>query len=182
MVYDKRDFIIQELVHQHNTIASLHKNSLNTIRLMTLVFENKSIVLSAILRMGRDGAQVDNATAGGLFCGINDNGRLKSIGYDYHGNVFHNYHPQGARFEDIVIPNYNTVKNRATDLASRIAHTSRLVSWDFCIDNNGNVMLVEANLSWCGFEFHQMCNGPIFKELTIPILQEVINKKPFYFI
>ena len=61
-------------------------------------------------------------------------------------------------------------------LAPRIAHISKLCSWDLCIDNTNMPVLIEANLSYGDIQLHQMVNGPIFGNLTPVILKEILKK------
>jgi hypothetical protein len=61
-------------------------------------------------------------------------------------------------------------------LAPRISSITRLCSWDIAIGQDGDPVLVEANLSFGEVDFHQMCNGPIFGDLTEAVLAEVFSK------
>lgn len=173
----KDNFIIQKLVVQHPQMALLHSNSLNTIRIITFFFEGEIRVLSAICRMGINGANVDNASAGGIFCGINlQNGRLKDVAFNTKGEKYLK-HPQGAVFGNFTIPNFDKCKKLVVDLAPRIFTVSKLASWDLAIDENGNPVLIEVNMSFGEIDFHQMTNGPIFGDLTPKVLNVVFEDK-----
>ena len=50
---------------------------------------------------------------------------------------------------------------------------SRLISWDLAIDENAQPLLIEGNLTFGELDFHQMCNGPIFGDLTEEVLKDV---------
>lgn len=58
-------------------------------------------------------------------------------------------------------------------LAKRFVSMSRLISWDLAIDEKGNPLLVEFNLTFGGINFHQFCNGPILGSLRDDILADV---------
>ena len=167
--------VVQEVIKQHDSLNYLHENSVNTIRIITLIYNDEVKILSNVLRMGRDGAKVDNASSGGIFCGIHSSGQLKNIAYDCNG-VIYNTHPQGAIFEKAYIPNFDKCQALVRALAPRISSITRLCSWDIAIDQNGDPVLVEANLSFGEVDFHQMCNGPIFGDLTEAVLAEVFSK------
>jgi len=109
-------FICQDIVRQHPELNKLNDTSLNTIRVQTLVRNNKVDVLSPLIRVGNKGSRTDNLTGGGMVCGINDDGSLKSRVYDLKLQK-HELSPQGYRFSDIRIPNFE----RCTDLVSRLA-------------------------------------------------------------
>lgn len=46
-----RDFIIQELVSQHESLSALHPSSVNTLRIISLIWKGEVRILSRILRM-----------------------------------------------------------------------------------------------------------------------------------
>lgn len=168
------DFISQEVVRQHPTLNKLHKDSLNSVRIMTLVFGNQVYALSGILRMGINGNKVDNVGSGGICCGIDHQGRLKKYAFQKNGTKL-TKHPQGATFSDITIPNYAECVTLAKSLALRLVRCSQLVSWDIAIDEEGTPVLIEANLATGELDFHQWSNGPIFGDLTENVLDEVFH-------
>lgn len=161
MLSSMKTFVIQEIVIQHEELRKLHPDSLNTIRLMTMTDGSEVKPLSAIVRMGVGGSKVDNVSSGGMACGIYEDGSLKNFAFDGQGRRY-DIHPQGAHFEDSVIPNFDMCIALCKKLAPRVARFSKLISWDFAIDAEGQPLLIEANLYGGELDFHQMCNGPIF--------------------
>lgn len=171
----KTPLIVQEIQNQHSALNKLHEHSLNTIRIISLILDDEVHILSSILRMGQGGAKVDNASSGGIFCGISNDGKLKKCAFDCNGNVY-TQHPQGAKFEDVVIPNYDKCVEIVKSIAPRMSAFSGLCSWDLAINQNAEPVLIEANMTFGEVDFHQMCNGPIFGELTNRVLKEVFKK------
>lgn len=169
---DSKDVICQALIKQHSELSRLSPTSVNTVRIISLVFQGKVYVLSSTLRMGMNGSRVDNAGSGGIFSGINPNGQLKEVAYDKSANKYL-CHPQGTAFEGVTIPNFNECIDIVTSLAKRFCSVSRLISWDFAIGEDGHPILIEFNLSCGGINSHQLCNGPIFGDLTEDVLKEV---------
>lgn len=174
-----KNVVVQEVLKQHKVLSELHPSSINTIRIMTLCWNNDVYVLSAVVRMGVNGSNVDNASSGGICCGINEDGSLKENAVDQKGKFFA-AHPQGARFCDITIPQFDQCKDLVKSLAPRISRISKMVSWDLAINEMGNPVLIEANFSYGSVALHQMCNGPIFGELTEEILKKVFPKKKMF--
>ena len=166
------NMIVQEVIHQHDCMNKIHDKSINTIRIMSLFLDGKVHVLSSVLRMGRDGARVDNASSGGIVCGINANGTLKKYAYDTRGNSW-SQHPQGATFENYKIVGYERCCELVENLAGRFFTSTKLISWDFAVGEDGEPILIEANLTYGEVDFHQMCNGPIFGDMTEKILSMV---------
>ena len=168
------DFIIQQVVRQHETLSSIHDKSVNTLRLMTFYYNDEVHVLSSVLRMGRDGARVDNASSGGIFCGIGDDGRLKEFAYDTKGNRW-TQHPQGTVFKGYEIVGYSKCCELVKSLAGRFCTTSKLLSWDLAVGEDGEPVVIEVNMTFGQVDFHQMCNGPMFGKLTQEVLSEVFT-------
>lgn len=169
------NFIIQAIIKQCNELSKIHSNSLNTIRVITLIHDNEVLPLSSTLRMGVGGAKVDNAASGGIFCGINSDGTLKNYAFDSKGNKY-TEHPQSGAFSNNKIPNFEKCINLVKMLAPRVAHISKLCSWDLCVDHTNMPVLIEVNLSFGDIQLHQVVNGPIFGNLTPVILNEILKK------
>lgn len=173
------NYIIQELIQQHEDMGSLYGESVNSIRIVTCCIDGKTDVLSAVVRMGANGSRLDNSGKGGLFCGINDDGHLKKYGYSKDGKTYIK-HPQGGVFADICIPNYDLCKDLCITLSNRFYRIAKLISWDLAIDHNGRPLLIEVNLCYGGADIHQIANGPLYGDMTDEILDRVFRKKKKY--
>lgn len=167
------NLIVQEVVTQHPIMADLHEGSFNTIRIMSIIYNGNVEILSSVVRMGVGGAKVDNASSGGIVCGVETCGRLKSCAYNTKADRFER-HPQGAIFQEHIIPNYDECIALVKKLSPRFANVSCLQSWDIGVDKNGEPILIEANLTFGEIDFHQMCNGPIFGVRTEDMLNYLI--------
>ena len=175
----KVDIVVQEALRQHPALARVNESSVNTIRVLSLLEPDGSIkVYSVILRMGIAGAKVDNASSGGITCGIRADGHCTEAGYYSYVNAGKRLlaHPtSGIPFKDIVIPDMDKVIDFAGKAALRIPHF-RLVSWDIAVREDGEPVLIEANFFDGEIDFHQLNNGPLFKEDTEAILREVFKQ------
>ncbi len=171
----EKNYIIQAIVKQHPALEKAHPGSLNTIRVCTLLLEDGTHILSAVLRMGVDKSRIDNVTAGGISVAIKSNGTLDRYAYTYYTGERFECHPQGLVFEGYRIPEYKKVIE-TVKTASQIIGNFRLVSWDLSIDDKGDVILIEANMRKGGINLHQFDNGPLFGDLTTRVLDEVFGK------
>jgi hypothetical protein len=165
---------VQEVIKQHKVLNDLHKDSVNTIRLVTLIWKGQVHAVSSMLRMGVEGNRMDNGEVGGISAGILADGRLKDRAVRVDGKVFKS-HPGGARFEDCIIPNYPALVETFKVAHMRMAH-SKLVSWDIAVGRDGQPILVEANLYCGGLKALQLNNGPLFGDLTDQVLEAVFIK------
>lgn len=164
--------VVQECVIPHKLFQKINKDCLSTLRIVTLLFEGQVHVVSSVIIMGGQGAKTNHLHSGGLVCGIHENGKLKNKAYDGHGNSYEE-HPNGVIFGETFIPGYHECVQYAKLLAPRMCRVTKLIGWDFTIGQNGEPMLIEANLTWGGL--CQIANGPIFGELTERVLNEVVS-------
>lgn len=172
----KDDFVVQEIIVQHPDTAKFNPESLNTIRVISLFLNGKVTILKSALRCGQNGAEVDNATSGGLMIKIKEDGFLESFGVD-------------ARFEKIFKTDngIQIAGNRVTDFYklkeivkiyhSRLYPTLHLIAWDFAINREGEPIFIEGNTKVPGIFWMQMCAGPIFGDLTKEIIEYVLKNK-----
>lgn len=170
-----KELVCESSIEQHECLSSINDSSVNSIRVITLITKEGDFVpLSSILRMGHHGSRVDNASSGGIFCGIDEDGVLKNIAFDGTGKRY-NVHPNGTNFSGVRIVGYEKCLELAKKLAYRVISSTRLVSWDFAIESDGDPTLIEMNVSFGEIDFHQMCNGPLLGKLQDEILDEVFK-------
>lgn len=167
--------VCQEAIKQHPDIGLLNPTSINTIRMLTFFFDNKVYMLSSFIRFGAKGSRLDNIHSGGYACGIDGEGRLRDTACDISGTII-DHRPQGKRLNEIKVPNYDKCVELVTDLTRRLAVMSRLLAWDIAIDEKGNPIVIEYSPTYSGSNYHQLCNGPIFGDMTEDVLKEVFDK------
>lgn len=170
----KGDIVVQESFQQHPAMAKLNSESVNTVRVLSLLKDNQVSILSVIIRMGINGARVDNASSGGITCGVTESGRLKEIAYSAAGDRFKEHPTTHLPFDSVTIPAFDELKNLVVRLHNSFP-VFRLVSWDIAIDVLGRPTLIEANLCNGELDFHQLNNGPVFGDNTERILAELVR-------
>ncbi len=166
--------IFQEPIKQCAELAALAPDSVNTIRIMTMLEEGGVRELVSVLRFGRRGSRVDNQAAGGISCGIK-NGRLIAKAYDKN---FHSYdrHPDtGVVFEGYEVPAFEKALRLCFDLHAKIPEIG-LISWDIAIDEKHQPVVIELNMINQEINFLQLANGPLFGDRLAEILAKT---KPF---
>ena len=76
------DAVIQAPIVKHPSLAEFNPSSVNSVRFTTYrKLDGEIVVLSQLLRMGRAGSLVDNAGSGGVFVGLDTEGRFDEVGY-----------------------------------------------------------------------------------------------------
>ena len=169
------DIVIQRPLKQHPTLSAFNENSVNTVRVLSLLRDDGVKIYSSIIRMGVGGARVDNASSGGIICGITEDGKLKKRAYKPSGESYEVHPTSGLKFDEYSIPSFDKIKELVRKAHPMVPHF-KMVSWDFAVNEHGNPIMIEANLCLGELDFHQLNNGPLFGEDTKKILDEVFQK------
>lgn len=168
----KANYIAQGVVKQHKVLSELNASSLNTIRIVSFLFEGDVYILSAILRIGASGSKVDNIGNGGYACPILEDGQLKSKGVNRQAQWVEEV-DKGIRFSEVVIPNYHLIINAINETHEKFAHF-KLIGWDFAIDQDAQPVFIEFNT--CPGS-NQITCGPTFGDITEKVLYDVLVEK-----
>lgn len=171
----EKDYVIQKIIKQHPDLNKVHNKSINSVRIVSILMPEGVYILSSNLRMGVGKSRIDNVTAGGISAGINPDGTLKKYATDYYTGEKFEVHPQGLIFDGFKVPSYDKAVALVKKAHPLIPHF-RLVSWDIAINENGDALLIEANMRKGGINLNQFNNGPLFGDLTDRILDEVFGK------
>lgn len=166
------DVVIQKPIIQHKDLSRLNESSVNTMRILTVLRNGKVKIYSSLLRIGKANSKVDN---GAISVGITDDGKLKRYGYYLTGDRVISHPGSGVVLKDYQLPSFDKAKNMVLKAHLCVPHF-KMVSWDIAIGEDGEPILIEANLSDGEVLFHQLNNGPLFGDDTKEILDEVFGK------
>lgn len=167
---EKNFGVIEEVIIQHPQAAAIHPESLNCLRVVTLVNEGKPHILYAVFKMGNNGNSVDNLESGGLACHFDlDKGEVIGKG---HTSALINYdeHPvTKIKFVGYKLPFMDEVKEMAKK-AAMVIPEFRYVGWDICLTPNGPA-IVEGN-DYPAYDFPQLPEEDRPRIGLIPKIQE----------
>ncbi len=170
-----KNFVIQEVIKQHSSLAKLCPTALNTIRILTYRREQEVVVIYALLRIGKKGAEIDNTTAGGIVCKIEDNGCLGKYAYMPYPTEPLTQNEEGITFEGYEIPHYKLLIETAKKLHLRMPHFD-MIGWDLTINDKGDVVFIEMNAPF-GYVLHQIAGGPGFGKYTEEIFERYLKNR-----
>lgn len=172
------NFIVQEALSQSDYISQFNPTSINTLRVATYksVVDNRTHVCAIILRIGKQGADVDNAHAGGLFVGVGLDGTLGKFACDQYGNKHDTFNGIDFKNGDYRIPQFEKVISFAEKVGDNIMH-HRLIAQDICLQANGEPCLVEFNIRAFTPWLFQFTTGPAFAEYTDEIIDYCAKHK-----
>lgn len=143
------DYILQETIIQDERMSKLCPSSVNTIRLQTVMDKDGNVLpFGAMVRIGREGSSVDNWAKGGVIVGINEDGKLKDIGFlkPKYGTITKEHPDNHLVFDGYEIPYYQEAVDKAIEL-HKLMYRSHSIGWDIAITKYGP-MFIEGNDRW----------------------------------
>lgn len=167
----KKNFIIQKIIKQHQETAAFNPSSVNTEKILSFLFKGEVFILSAHMRVGSPDSYIDNASGGkGYTFGIRPDGSIEPVGMnvygkkrdtDYYGTALAGrrltYHKQIC---DIIMR------------AHKLLPYFGFVTWDFCVNDKGDPILIEFNPSNAEALVYQMTSGPLFGDMLDEVLKD----------
>ena len=156
-------YIMQEQIKNHHLLSEIYPNSLNTLRLHTILNRDGSVdFFSAVQRFGAHGSIVDNGCYGGMFVGVNEKGVLNDFGchephLGFKKLVIHDNHPDtNKRFAGLQLPYWEKILETAKTF-HKFMYGIPSIGWDIAITEDG-FCFTEAGEDW-EMAFDQAVNG-----------------------
>lgn len=147
-LYDRlveRDYLLEQCIRACDELASFHPTSLNTIRVVTISNRDKCEVFGALLRMGAHGSVIDNTHAGGVYAPINvKTGIIEIPAIDAHNNHYDVHPDTGKRIKGFHVPEWNRIVATCNE-ASKTIPDIHFAGWDLCVNQFGQVEIIEGN-------------------------------------
>lgn len=143
-----RDWVIQEVVKQHQDLSRFCSSSVNTLRISTYrsVKDEQIYIISAVIRIGKQGSVVDNLHQGGGMVGINvATGELKHEVIDQYANRTTTLNEINFAENTFLIPHWTKLISFCKEVASR-NHHCRLIALDVTLTEDGTPKLIEWNV------------------------------------
>lgn len=175
---EHRNFVIQQRIHQHPSMAVFNETSINTLRMTTLYLNGLATCVNLCLRIGRMGAFVDNFGAGGCIVGVHPDGSLYGCGYLQDGTDLKCFN--GINFQEQRLEFIPALTDQILEEHKNRFSLCKFIGWDVCIAADGKPVVIEVNTSQPGLFGEQLCCGPIFGDRTEEVIN-YINKKNFQY-
>ena len=141
---EKAPFVAEELIEQDDGLGCFHKESVNTVRVVTFYYKNEVSVLWAFMRTGQGDSKVDNMGSAGYGALIDiKTGKIISDGIDWKGDKEKCHPDSKIEFKGYQIPKWDELLEVVKNLSSEIS-AMHCVGWDLALTKKGWV-LVEGN-------------------------------------
>jgi hypothetical protein len=150
----EKDFgVIEESIVQHPELNVLYPNAINTLRVVTIVINNKAHLAYAVIKMGAGGKFVDNLENGGMFCPVDiDTGNITGVGHTSKLTTNEIHPDTNVKLVGFHVP----LVKEAIDLCLKAAmevEQIKFSGWDVAITPQGPC-IVEGN-DYPGYDFWQ---------------------------
>ncbi len=137
------DIIIEKFMKAHSTYAAANPTSLNSLRIISFLYENEIEIIAVLFRMGAVKKEVDNFAQGGVACGVNPDGTCMDFGIDHFGNRY-TVHPSGFEFAGHKLYGVEKAIELVKNLHWRVPQFKQM-SWDIAVVEDGTPTLIEMN-------------------------------------
>lgn len=142
-----RDFPFQndDIIVQHPFLNKIYPYALNTIHLVTYCENNTVSLLSGSLEIGTVESISGYADEiGGISCGVDHQGNLKSYAYDLNTLEKIDKHPQTRFvFAGSRIPHFDRLKSFAINLHLN-NKVDDVISWKLALNSTGQAILIHS--------------------------------------
>lgn len=141
---ENKQFLVEEELVQNEKMNALSPSSVNTIRIVTLYYNNEARFMYALVRMSNGTTCVDNICSGGMYVSICADGIIRKPAYCDATGEYYSAHPfTKTEFSGFEIPLFE----QAVELCKKAAAVYPQVAyigWDVAITPECPV-LVEGN-------------------------------------
>lgn len=174
ILFRKEEYIFEEYIVQHRLISEINPYSVNTLRIDSFLDDNNKVhILYVLMRFGRKGSIVDNATPGGFFIPIDfEKWEIGKFGVRFLeiGNApVYNHPDTGVSLSGRKIP----FGQEIIALIEKVTHAvgDRYCGWDVAISESGP-LIIEGNL-----RHHIGLQDTLYKGYKRhPIFRKIIEK------
>jgi len=160
-----KDGCFQSNIDPHEFFTQITKRSTSTIRITTIRDNSGRISARAsYLRVGRDTDDIVRSSSAvkipvDIYSGI-----LYDHGYMPDWSRTENHPDSDFRFSGKEIPYFHDAKRHMIELHESFPHFS-IIGWDYCIDRNDRIRIMEWNAHQTGIVFSEATTGPCFADL-----------------
>ena len=137
----QRNWILQIGLNQIQALADIYPHSVNTLRITSENLQGTTRVMTAELRTGRNGKEVDNASQLGVETSVHvATGQLAQYGWSNSGERFDKHPDTGFAFHGFRIPGWDDIKSAVEVFAMKCPRFVYL-GWDIALTDNGLVVI-----------------------------------------
>ena len=136
--------VLEELIEQEDTMASLHPASINCLRCNTFRVGDKVHLFYPWIKIGKNNNFIASAQAGSVMAGIDaKTGIINTDGYDEHLGEYVCHPSTGVKLKGFQIPKWDELLSMIDKIGHAVPEV-RFVGWDIALSKKG-WCVIEAN-------------------------------------
>ena len=166
--------VIEELIIQHEDMATLYPLAVNTMRIVTIVPDDGvPRCVYAVCKMGNEGKFVDNMENSGLACPIDqETGKICGVAHTSKLINFDTHPYTGVKLIGYQVPCVKEAIDMCLKAALEVPQI-RYVGWDVCVTPEGPA-IIEGN-DFPGYDFYQLPEHTPDKIGLLPFYKSVLK-------
>ncbi len=164
-VYRLGNGVFQDYINQHQVFEEILPSSVATIRATTILDDKgNSSLRGCLLKVSRC-TETHTKSESSIRIPIDiKTGEIESIGYLHNWHIVDTHPDTRVQFSNMVIPNFKNCITEILKLQKMIPQV-RCIGWDFTIDKNNALKVMEWNSGYNGISFCEATQGPCFADL-----------------
>lgn len=172
LILKNKDIIVQDFVTQADLFAKFNSTSVNTVRVCSFLWKGEVYILSIYFRVGNENEEFVKCCTDKFL--LEDNGRITKA-VDARRRIIKDHKYKNVS-DEMYLPEIEKMKDIVNREHIRLNYFS-LIGWDFTVDKDGDVVLLEINTHWPALDLVQMLNGPAFGDMTDEVMKYVFADK-----
>ena len=149
-----KNFELEEILKQHETLAKIYPYSINTLRTVTILKDGQAHIMTTMLRIGNNKNFVDNFNSGGMVAPVDEKtGIITQPAIDKNKQLYKLHPITNEKIEGFKLPYFNEAMEMVKEAATVIPEVG-YVGWDVAFTPDGPVF-VEAN-DFPGHDIYQL--------------------------
>ena len=174
LLTENRQVLVEEAIVQHPEMSRLCSESVNTLRVVTLLRDGEANIVYALLRMGSGQGHVDNISSGGLYTWVDPQGKLPYPAFcDKTGLYYHRHPATGTVFSQFTVPDFPAAVALCCK-AALVEPKLGYVGWDVAITPNGPILVEGNNLP--GYDMPQNAKFHPDGQGLLPVFQALLGR------
>lgn len=173
-----KNYVVQRIIKQHKETAAFNPSSVNTEKILSFLYKGEVFILSAHMRVGAPDSFTDNASGGkGYTFGIKPDGSIEPIAMNVFGKKRDTDY-FGNSLSGRTLSYHKDICEIIKKAHKRLPYFG-FVSWDFCVTEKGEPLLIEYNTSNAEVLVYQMTSGPLFGDMLDDVLADARKHSNF---
>lgn len=171
---EKNFGVIEESIIQHEVLNKLYPLSINSLRIVTIVIDEKPHVVYVVSKMGNEGKFVDNMENSGLCCPVDtETEKISGIAHTSKLINFDKHPYTGVKFIGYKLTYIKEAMELVKAAALEVPQI-KFVGWDVAITKNGPA-IIEGN-NYPGYDFWQLPEHTPDKIGLLPYFKKLLPK------